>query len=101
MNKREYNKNWWKNNPDKTKAYNDKWNPINNPKRIRLQFKGKTLLLKENPRKGICSKCGKKTRTHIHHFAEYHENNPLKDTIELCSSCHAYESWRLGQIRPN
>lgn len=36
--------------------------------------------------------------TQMHHFAEYHEDDPLKDTIEICQQCHAKESWRLGQI---
>jgi len=91
--KSEYNKLWWKNNPEKTKGYHKKWNPINNPKRIRLRFKDKSVLLKENPRKGICSKCCKKGYTHIHHL-EYHNNDVLKDAIELCASCHAYETWK-------
>ena len=58
---------------------------IDNPRRMR--FKGKHIMLKQNPRTGICSKCGKKGLTHIHHI-EYHDDNPLKDTIELCVGCH-------------
>jgi len=86
-----------------------KWRPINNKKRI--HFKGKTVFLKENPRKGVCTWCGKKkgepfinnrnklryVKTTIHHI-EYHDDDPLKDTIELCSSCHAKEGVRLGQL---
>jgi len=81
---------------------NKKWNPItnkkshpiNNPRR--LSFKGKTILLKENPRKGICKKCGKVRLTDIHH-EKYHDDDPLKDTQELCKSCHSKRSWELGQ----
>jgi hypothetical protein len=68
---------------------------IAHPKRI--QFKDKRITLKQNPRKGICSKCGKKAKTHIHHI-KYHKENALKDTIELCGSCHLNESWRLGSF---
>jgi hypothetical protein len=85
-------------------------NPINNKKHRPRQLvwtpNDKRLLLKESPRKGICQKCGKKIgdeyvnyrgkpaiikQTQIHHF-EYHEDDPLKDTIELCGHCHGQES---------
>lgn len=67
-----------------------KWNPIWNPNDI--LFKGKSIHLKENPRKGVCSKCHRKVgqgikRTNMHHL-QYHDDDPLKDTIELCVSCH-------------
>lgn len=80
-------------NPIKQKIFN----AIHNPKRIRLNFKGKTIMLKENPRKGICERCGFIGYTHIHHI-QYHDDDPLKDTIELCASCHAFETHRLKQI---
>jgi len=74
---------------------------IDHPKyaRTRIWFKSQRLVLKENPRKGICSQCHSilgidcKT-TQIHHI-KYHEDDPLKDTVELCPSCHATESQRL------
>lgn len=47
-------------------------------------------------RTGICSLCGKKGKTHIHHI-EYHDDDPKKDTIEVCPACHFKESVRLGQ----
>src|SRR5687768_6616844 len=90
--------------PEQRKKYNKKWNPIISKRR--LQFKTKSILLKENPRKGICSECGKKIGdfyvdrrlkirpikiTHIHHI-QYNENDPLKDTKELCAACHIKES---------
>lgn len=63
--------------------------------RTRLWFKSQRILLKENPRTGICSHCGgikgiDCKQTHIHHI-EYHLEDPLKDTIELCPRCHAFE----------
>jgi hypothetical protein len=97
-------------NPKYNPTNNKKWNPVNNPiyskinNRRKLVFKGKQMYVKENPRKGVCSKCGKKSGeqylnyngklsaviTHIHHL-EYHEEDVLKDTIELCNSCHRSE----------
>lgn len=59
-----------------------------------MKFKDKMLFLKSNPRTGTCSRCGKTGMTHIHHIA-YHDDDPLKDTIELCLSCHGIETWRL------
>ena len=64
--------------------------------RRKLIYKGNQIYVKENPRKGICLYCGKKAkRTETHHF-EYHDDDPLKDTIELCGSCHRKEGWRTG-----
>ena len=70
---------------------NPKHNPISHPKRIR--YKGKHVYLDQNPRDGYCRTCpnnihdGSCKRTHIHHI-QYHDNDPLKDTIEVCVSCH-------------
>lgn len=84
-----------------------KWNPINNPvygpKRSklarkregqrRLSYKGKLVYLNIRPRTGICSSCGKSVhrgeikRTHMHHI-QYHDDDVLKDTQELCAACH-------------
>jgi len=90
---------------------NPKWNPINGPRRINPKGNGH-IYLKENPRKGVCSWCHKKKgdeytntegkiarikQTLIHHI-KYHED-PLKDTIELCNSCHTKESIRLRKLR--
>lgn len=95
------------NNPRWNKISHEKWNPIYAP-RI-LDFKGKAIIMKEAVRTGTCFLCKKKIGdefvncdgvkdrikiTNIHHI-EYHENDPLKDTVELCASCHAKESWRL------
>lgn len=91
------------NNP----RFNKIWNPINNPKQ--LKYKKKPLILEERILTGKCDWCGKKIgeeyinykgekaiikRTSIHHI-EYHDDDPLKDTVELCNSCHSKETWRL------
>jgi len=79
-----------------------KWNSIHNtiynPRHLRWTPTGGIVLLKENPRKGICLSCGRKGRTSIHHFGKYDEKDPLKDTIELCVSCHNKEGWKLDQL---
>ena len=102
-----------------TKCYNNLlvhpiWNRINNPiygpKRSkltrklegqrRLSYKGKAVYLTIRPRTGICSSCGKSVhkgeinRTHMHHI-QYHDEDVLKDTQELCVNCHRMESERL------
>jgi hypothetical protein len=92
------------------KKYNDRNNPIYNHRH--LSFKGKSIFLKENPRKGVCSWCGRKngeyflnanlkpsiTLTHMHHI-EYHDDDPLKDTLELCASCHSKETQRMKKLK--
>ncbi len=79
---RSYCKKWRSNNTDRIKKYHD----IYDNKKMR--FKGKSITLKDNPRTGVCSLCRFKGLTHMHHI-NYHESDPLKDTIELCASCHA------------
>lgn len=66
----------------------------------RIVFKGKRIWLKVYPRTGVCSNCKRKVgegikQTAMHHL-QYHPEDPLKDTVELCPSCHDKESWRLG-----
>jgi hypothetical protein len=58
----------------------------------KVVFKGKQIMMDFNPRKGICRKCGKKVdieikNTNLHH-KKYHEEDILRDTIELCVNCH-------------
>jgi hypothetical protein len=67
----------------------------------RLSFKEKRIYLSANPRKGVCTWCGKKkgesyithygktaiVRTLLHH-KQYHPEDPLRDTVELCWGCH-------------
>jgi hypothetical protein len=86
--------------PRKTKEAIKKYNDINNFKMLR--FKGKRILLKENPRKGVCSWCGAVKGidcklTNMHHI-EYHDDNILKDTIEICASCHGKEHARIRRL---
>lgn len=77
--------------PVYAKKLRKKGNLIHNPRR--LLFKNKRVLLKENPRIGFCLLCsnnihdGTCSKTNIHH-ENYHDDDPLKDTIELCTSCH-------------
>jgi hypothetical protein len=75
--------------------YNPKWSVLNRGKNI--SYKGKHISLRFKPRTGICKKCGKQGFTHLHHFAEYHDDDPLKDTVELCRKCHTLETWDRGQ----
>ena len=59
----------------------------------RIEFKGKNISFKENPRTNVCSVCGRKypdelkEQTCIHHI-KYDPENPLANTVELCRSCH-------------
>lgn len=68
-----------------------RYHPKGNPRRI--TFKGKRVFLTENPRTGECSHCHRKVgegiqKTQMHHI-KYHKDDPLKDTVELCSGCHS------------
>ncbi len=61
----------------------------------RILFKKKRVLLNFKPRTGKCSLCGATDKlTHIHHI-KYHDKDPLKDTIEICFSCHLREHHRM------
>lgn len=82
---------------------NVKWNPICNDmyKGRIISYKGKNILVSKH-KKGICSKCGAVKgvdckRTSIHHI-KYHDDDPLRDTIELCNKCHLAETINLKQI---
>jgi len=72
-----------------------------------MVFKDTRVRLKDGPRKGKCLKCGKGIgdeyinahgkvavikKTNMHH-EQYHNDNVLKDAIEVCVSCHSKESW--------
>jgi hypothetical protein len=80
---------------------NPKWYQKNSSRQLTWTPSGKIIRVKENPRKGICQLCGAIKGidckyTQLHHI-EYHEDDPLKDTIELCPSCHMKTTW---QIKP-
>lgn len=70
----------------------------------RIDFRGKKVLLGEDPKRGVCNICryvvgevhptsGKVyKRTHMHHEA-YNENKPTDHTIETCPYCHIMLRW--------
>jgi hypothetical protein len=85
------------NNPKWQKTHSKIYSPR------RLTFKDKRIRLTKNPRTGQCQICklrigdefinryGHKAiikHTHLHH-AKYHNDDPMKGTIELCNSCHS------------
>jgi hypothetical protein len=82
-------------------VYNPVYNPIYNKiYHVKsIMFKDKRINVGVNPRTGKCSWCDFVGITQIHH-KEYHDDDPLKDTIELCPSCHMKESIRLKQCLP-
>ena len=97
---------WYCNKCDNNLFKNPKYRP--DGVYMRIWFKNRGIRLKENPRKGVCSICGKKVgdefinysgkvvrikKTHIHHI-NYHDDDPLKDTIEVCPQCHMKETRR-------
>ena len=64
--------------------------------RRRVSFKGRQIHVESCPRLGQCPECGRKVgvdaikMTNRHHD-EYHNDDVLKDTRELCVSCHMKE----------
>jgi hypothetical protein len=102
LSNKEYNKRYYKEHPEYFKEANKrthiKWNKINNEKfnhifsPRRILFKGKRISIKEDPRIGICQLCGAVRgldckQTQMHHI-QYHDDDPLRDTIEVCVKCH-------------
>lgn len=53
----------------------------------RIRFLGKRMYLSFNPRTGICSICGKKENTHMHH-EKYVPCIPWACTKEVCKQHH-------------
>lgn len=92
---------WRERNPEKYKA-----KIKTNTERLRasgyitnrILFKAKRILLDKNPRLGICSMCGQKGRTEMHHI-KYHVKDPLRDTIEVCARCHRKREQEYGEWR--
>jgi len=88
----------WEGHKQSVKKDNDKRNPKH------LLFKNRVIVLSYNPRKGVCTQCGRKRgegvkSTSIHHI-EYFIIFPWFGTVELCNSCHGFEGIRLGQAVP-
>lgn len=87
----------YKKSPEENKIKNMKYNKIYHPRRF--VFKNKSLSLNSNPRKGYCSWCpnnihdGSCKLTHMHHI-QYYIIFPWFATVEICVSCHAYETWK-------
>jgi hypothetical protein len=92
--KQERTQQWQRDHPERMKEIRKKHSVR------RISFKGQRLLLTKNPRKNICSECGKrypddlKEQTCFHHD-EYDENDPLANIRELCRSCHSKLHRRL------
>ena len=95
-------------NPIRNPENSKKWNPITHKKYgpKRMSFKDERIQLKENPRNGICRKCGKSIggeyidckgrmaiikRTHEHHRYGYFIIFKWFGLVELCVSCHMKE----------
>lgn len=70
------------------------WKEYHRTHRV-IRFKQKYARVATDIRKHLCSKCGKKGLTHLHH-EKYDEQNILAHTVELCASCHAKENHRLA-----
>ncbi len=62
-------------------------------RRRQITFQNKALTLPENPRMGICARCGDPaaSRQHALHHERYDPADPLAHTTELCARCHARE----------
>jgi hypothetical protein len=86
---------WWCNHCYHMMTYD----PVKVRKRnqTRMLFKDKVIHIGKNPRTGVCSLCGIKTKTSMHHLI-YDETNPLKHTIEICNSCHMKESMKIHGV---
>lgn len=88
-------------NDRRTKEYLKKCAEKFSPRRI--AFGNKRITLWQNLRTGYCSVCpnniydGSCKKTDTHHYF-YLPIMVWACTIELCASCHAYESHRLKQI---
>jgi len=69
--------------------------------RVRLVINGIRIQLPFDPRIGVCNWCrGVRgidcRKTDLHHDNDIYDiTNPLWNTIELCSTCHGKETWRL------
>jgi hypothetical protein len=73
--------------------------------KFRIKYKNRYVYLKYNPRIGVCNWCRgvapfDTAYTELHHDERrYDDNNPLRNTIELCKSCHQREKGRLGELK--
>jgi hypothetical protein len=89
---RKHGEKWYCNKCDSKYFTNPIIHKVYGPRRV--TFKDRRLPLKHNPRTGQCTDCHRKVgegikRTAMHHL-EYHPEEPLKDTVELCMRCHMH-----------
>jgi hypothetical protein len=63
-------------------------------------YKREKICLEFNPRKGVCVNCGRKVGVSIKrtNYENYHDDDILKDTIELCIRYHKREHARLNAV---
>lgn len=82
------------NNPIHGPRYNPKtnakWNKLYSGRYVKVR--DKRVILKENPKVGVCNFCRGVVpfdchRTSMHH-EYYDQDNPLKGAIECCDKCH-------------
>ncbi|HKG88802.1 MAG TPA: hypothetical protein VKA95_10780 [Nitrososphaeraceae archaeon] len=114
-------------NPKRTKEYIKKYNDrqpkdswkkyryseaVLSYRKRRLRFKDKRVSVKNDFRTYQCQICGNKkgdeyinskgkiskTKKIDMHHIQYHEEDPLKDTIEVCRSCHSKITHKKLQI---
>lgn len=86
-------------NPKWMSINNKKWNPIYNKRKQR--FKDRFILLKANPRAGVCCWCfrmGKNVRIEMAHLKGYSDDDPLYGTYPLCVKCH--RRFDRGALKP-
>lgn len=83
--------------PDRIKRFRTEWNEKRKRSRHTrtLTYKGRTLEFSYDIKCGVCNWCRRVSeidikRTALHHYQDiYCDNEPLKNTIELCHSCHS------------
>jgi hypothetical protein len=67
----------------------------------RIHTHGMWFVLPYNPRKGICTTCGKTIKENddrqqsMHHDNGFNPENVLDFTVEECMSCHAKERFKV------
>lgn len=96
---KQYAKQYCKDHSEDVKNRRVKWqNEHPDYDKHSVRFKQRRVRLSFTPRNGRCEECGKEVgidikRTSLHHN-QYHDEDVLKDTIELCDSCHSKKSRR-------
>jgi len=65
-------------------------------RKVSIRYRATTVKIENNPRKGRCECCGKKTKTDLHHWQYKYSSKAVKkcpelaleSTTELCFHCH-------------